>query len=439
MTNSQDFVADLHIHSRYAYACSKSLTLPNIAATARTKGIQLLATGDFTHPEWLAELEAGFFEVGVGTFQHGGVNFVLGTEVSCVYKQGGRSRRIHLLLFLSSLSSVRRFNDELSRRGVKLEGDGRPSVGLSAPDLTALVFDLDPQAMVIPAHIWTPWYGMLGSVSGFDSLDECFGEMTPAVRAVETGLSSDPRMNWGVPELAERSIVSFSDAHSLPNLGRESTVFKGPPTYAGLRDAMEHNAIAYTVEFYPEEGKYHYNGHRKCGVRQMPGETAQQANAACPVCGRPLTLGVLHRVNALSSGLDGLDELDELAGLADGDGDELSTGWDGLIRSPQHRPPYMRLVPLEELLAETLGVGRRSKAVARMYQRLCKELGSELEVLARADESDLLQVAGELVAEAILRARRGQVMADPGFDGQYGTVRVWDGSKGDTLPADDFR
>ena len=413
MNSEPEFVADLHIHSRYAYACSKNLTLANIAAAAKTKGIGLLATGDFTHPAWLAELEANLTPVDGGTFQYGGVNFVLGTEISCVYRQGGKARRLHLLLFLSSLDSAARFNAALAERGVKLEGDGRPSVGMPAVELASLALDVDPEAMVIPAHVWTPWYGLLGSVSGFDSLEECFGELTPLVRAVETGLSSDPAMNWGVPDMAGRAIVSFSDAHSLPNLGREVTVFRGKPTYGGLKAAVEQNAIAYTVEFYPEEGKYHYNGHRNCGVRQSPQETAAQGGGRCPVCGRPLTLGVLHRVRSLSPS------------FASGQDSEQAPGQDGFIRPPDGRPPFLRLVPLEELLSETLGVGRRSKAVGNIYQKLCAELGSELAALAWADVADIQQAAGEQVALAVLKARTGQVVAEPGFDGRYGTVRVW--------------
>ena len=412
MNSEEQFVADLHIHSRYAYACSKNLTLPNLAATAKTKGIDLLATGDFTHPAWLAELESGLVEVDAGTFQHDGVNFVLGTEISCVYRQGGKARRLHLLLFLSSLESVKRFNAELSRRGVKLEGDGRPSVGLSAADLASLALDIDPEATVIPAHLWTPWYGLLGSVSGFDSLEECFGELTPLVRAVETGLSSDPSMNWGIPELEERTILSFSDAHSLPNLAREATVFKGEPTFEGLRRGVEQNGVAYTVEFHPEEGKYHYNGHRNCGLRQSPQETEAQGSQRCPVCGRPLTLGVLHRTLSLSS----------IAG--EGEIHERGPGTDGFVQHPDGRPPFMRLVPLEELLAEAFDVGKRTKRVATVYQRLCDELGSELAVLIHASGTDIQHLAGEQVAQVVLRARAGQVAVDPGFDGQYGTVRV---------------
>ncbi len=426
MNSAGEYVADLHIHSRYAYACSKNLTLANLAAMARTKGIGLLATGDFTHPAWLGELEGGLTPVDVGTFEYDGVKFVLGTEISCVYRQGGRPRRLHLLLFLSSLDCVKRFSAELSRRGVKLEGDGRPSVGMSAVELTSMSLDIDPRAMVIPAHVWTPWYGVLGSVSGFDSLEECFGEATPLIRAVETGLSSDPAMNWTVPDMRNRAILSFSDAHSLPNLGREVTVFRGAPGYEGLKQAVEENDVAYTVEFYPEEGKYHYDGHRNCGVRQSPGETAAQADGRCAVCGRPLTLGVLHRVRSLSA-------------TAGGDGGaEAAPGPDGFIDSSDGRPPFLRLVPLEELLAETLSVGRRSKAVANVYRTLCAEFGNELEVLVRAGPWDIQMVAGEQVAQAILKARTGQVVAEPGFDGQYGTVRVWADSPGNPTQASLF-
>ena len=413
MSSQQPFAADLHIHSRYAYACSKNLTLPNLAFTAKTKGIGLLATGDFTHPAWLAELEASLDPTADGTFEYEGVNFILGTEISCVYQQAGKARRLHLLLFMSSFESVKLFNAQLSQRGVKLEGDGRPTVGLSARDLTSLALDIDPKAMVIPAHLWTPWYGLLGSVSGFDSLEECFGDLTPLIQAIETGLSSDPSMNWEVPELEERTILSFSDAHSLPNLAREATVFKGQPTYENVKRGVEQNGVAYTVEFHPEEGKYHYNGHRKCEVRQSPQETMAQGSARCPVCGRPMTLGVLHRTLSLSTRVEEASVF------------ESGAESDGFIHPPDGRPPFLRLVPLEELLAETLGVGRRTKSVAKVYQRLCAELGSELTVLIHAGATDIRHLAGEQVAQAVLRARIGQVVVEPGFDGQYGEVRVW--------------
>lgn len=383
---------------------------------ARVKGIDLLATGDFTQPQWLAELEANLCEVDWGTFEHSGVNFVLGTEVSCVFKQGGRTRRAHILVFLSSLQAVKQFIGRLSQVGAKLDGDGRPTLKMSAADLTALSLELDSEAIVIPAHIWTPWFGVLGSVSGFDSLDECFGNMAPAIHAVETGLSSDPAMNWVIPELADRAILSFSDAHSLPNLGREATVFRGSPNFADLRKAIRQNSINRTIEFYPGEGKYHYDGHRKCGIRQSPAETIGNTGGICPACGRPLTLGVLHRVLSLSARHSSRDPSMEISlqGL----------DADGHVRSPDGRPPYIRLVPLEELLAWALNVGRRTKTVADAYRRLCREFGSELEVLMRAGEEELRGVAGVVVAEAIVKARRGEVAVDPGFDGQYGSMQI---------------
>ena len=414
MSARHTFAADLHIHSRYAYACSKNLTLENLASTAKTKGIDLLATGDFTHPAWLRELQDGLTEADEGTFEYAGVRFVLGTEVSCVYRQGGRSRRLHLLLYMSSFEAVGRFSYELAQRGAKLEGDGRPTVGLSAQDLLELALDVDPMAVVAPAHIWTPWYGMLGSVSGFDSLEDCFGPMAPLVHAVETGLSSDPAMNWGVPGIRDRTIVSFSDAHSLPNLGRELTVFEGKPTYRDLRRAIEENGVSHTVEFFPEEGKYHFNGHRNCGVRQSPTETEAQQDSRCPACGRPMTLGVLHRVRSLSPPADN----------EEGSATQQS-GVEASVSSGHKRAPYLRLVPLEELLAETLQVGRRSKKVRTVYTQLCAELGSEIEVLARSGADDIRALAGERVAQAILKARAGEVNVEPGFDGQYGTVKVW--------------
>ena len=342
MSTRHTFSADLHIHSRYAYACSKNLTLETLASTAKTKGIDLLATGDFTHPAWLRELQDGLTETDEGTFEFAGVRFVLGTEVSCVYRQGGRSRRLHLLLYMSSFEAVGRFSYELAQRGAKLEGDGRPTVGLSAQDLLELALDVDPMAVVSPAHIWTPWYGMLGSVSGFDSLEDCFGPMAPLVHAVETGLSSDPAMNWGVPGIRDRTIVSFSDAHSLPNLGRELTVFEGKPTYRDLRRAIEENGVSHTVEFFPEEGKYHFNGHRNCGVRQSPTETEAQQDSRCPACGRPMTLGVLHRVRSLSPPADN----------EEGSATQQS-GVEASVSAGNKRAPYLRLVPLEELLAES--------------------------------------------------------------------------------------
>ena len=264
------FTADLHLHSRYAYACSKRLTLANMATWAKVKGIELLSTADFTHPAWLAELEENLTPAGDRDYEFDGVRFVLGTELSCVYRQGDRSRRVHLLVFAPGFEAVRGIREMLIKLDSKLNGDGRPTVKASARELTARLLEIDEACMVVPAHIWTPWYGMLGSKSGFDALDECFGDMARHISAVETGLSSDPEMNWGVPGLAGKTIVSFSDAHSLANMGRELTVFGGEAGYRDLAAGLKDNGVERTMEFFPEEGKYHLTGHRRCGISQTP-------------------------------------------------------------------------------------------------------------------------------------------------------------------------
>ncbi len=388
------FTADLHLHSRYAYACSKNLTLANMAAWAKIKGIELLSTADFTHPAWLSELEDNLTPSKDGDFESGGVRFVLGTEISCVYKQGGRSRRVHLLVYAPGFEAVHRIRQGLESLGSKLNGDGRPTVGVSARDLTERMLEIDDACMVVPAHIWTPWYGVLGSKSGFDSLDECFGDMTPHIPAVETGLSSDPEMNWGLSAVAGKTIVSFSDAHSLPNMGRELTVFEGEPGYRDLTSGLKNNKVKQTIEFFPEEGKYHLTGHRKCGISQTPDETSK-VGTRCPECGRPLTLGVLHRVQELSTE----------AGIAGED-----------------KRPYIKLTPLVELLAHTMGRGRGTKSVSRAYYHICDELGGEIRVLTQAGLDDLRRVGGEDLAVAVTKVRDGRVEIVAGYDGQYGTV-----------------
>lgn len=285
---SMSFVADLHLHSSYAYATSSALTLDNLARWARLKGIDLLATADFTHPVWFQELKAALKEGPDGAYHYGGVNFVMGTEVSCVFRQDGRGRRVHLLVFAPDMAAAAALTREYGKFG-NLNSDGRPTLALSARDAVYLTLDTNPDCLVVPAHAWTPWYGIFGSKSGFDSLSQAFGDMVDHVPAIETGLSSDPQMNWQVPDLADKAIVSFSDAHSLPRLGRELTVFQGEPTFVGLQRGLEYNQVELTVEMYPEEGKYHFDGHRKCAVSWHPDRTLQEGDA-CPQCGRPLTL-----------------------------------------------------------------------------------------------------------------------------------------------------
>lgn len=400
------FVADLHIHSPYAFACSKALTLVNLAAWAKRKGIDLLATGDFTHPAWAAELRANLLFGSDGLYQYDGVRFVPGTEISCVYREAGRVRRIHILVLMPTLDAAEDFTRRLSQYG-NLSTNGRPTVSLSGRNLLALAVGCHPDAQVIPAHAWTPWYGVYGSRGGFDSLAECFGDLSHLITAVESGLSSDPAMNRAIPELDSRAIVSFSDAHSPGRLGRELTAFSSELSWDGLVEGLRRSAVAFTVEFYPEEGKYHYSGHRSCGV--VYGPTEEAANGVnCPVCGRPLTLGVLHRVSRLAS-----RPID----------DHLKPDADGLIDSGGLHPPFARLIPLQEVIAGVRGVGVNSRRVMREYDAVVHHVGSELAALLYASDSDLRLLAGETLTQAIMRARAGEVTVAPGYDGVYGTVK----------------
>ena len=404
---TSSFVADLHIHSPYAFACSKALTLDNLAAWAKRKGIDLLATGDFTHPHWSDALHSNLTECDDGLYEYAGVRFVPGSEISCVYRQDGRTRRIHLLVLMPTLETAAAFTGRLDDYG-KLESDGRPTVSLSSRQLLETALDCCPESLVIPAHAWTPWYGVYGSKAGFDSLDECFGDLAPMVRAVESGLSSDPAMNRAVPELDHRAVVSFSDAHSPGNLGREVTAFSASLSWDGLVNAANRGGVAYTVEFYPEEGKYHYSGHRKCGVAYGTADLARNG-PICPVCGRQLTLGVLHRVNEVSGRMTV---------------DEREPDADGFIRGDDGEPPYARLIPLREIIAAVKGVGVNTRTVTREHSAITDAVGSELNALLWASASDLEAVTEESLAQAILQARIGKVHVTPGFDGQYGSVSL---------------
>ena len=400
------YAADLHVHSSYAFSTSRDLNFDTLARWARIKGIDLLASADFTHPVWFRETAGKLRDTGDGLYEYGGVRFVLGTEVSCIARQGGRHRRVHLLLFAPSLDTVERINDALASGG-KLDSDGRPTLHMRPRDLVATLMDLDPRCLVIPAHAWTPWFGVYGSKSGFDSLEECFGDTAGRIRAIETGLSSDPAMNWRIPELDDRSIVSFSDAHSARRLGRELTVFHGEPSYAGLVDALDNQGIEYTIEFFPEEGKYHHSGHRRCDVRRSPDEVAELGEA-CPVCGRRLTLGVMQRMEELARR--------DVAVRRDDD---------GFVRTPVGRPPFRSMVSLAQILSEALGRGIQTKTVGSAYVKVIEAAGSELAALVSAPLADVERVAGERVAEGVGRVRRGEVAIEPAFDGLYGKVTVW--------------
>ena len=400
------YVADLHIHSPYARGTSRRLTFANLARWARLKGIDLLASGDFTHPQWFEETRLQLKDAGNGLFQLDGVFFVLGTELSCVFRQGGRARRVHVLVFAPGLETVERIISSLAGHG-RLGSDGRPILRLSPRDLLITLLDIDARCLVVPAHLWTPWYGLYGSKSGFDSLEECFGDVAHHVHAVETGLSSDPAMNWRVSSLDGVSIVSFSDAHSLPNLGRELTVFDGEPSYEGLEEALKTQGISHTIEFFPQEGKYHYSGHRKCGVRYSPEEVAVRGRE-CPRCGAPLTVGVMQRV-------------EELAGR------QVKTWTDsaGFVRSDNGRPPFKTLVMLREIIAQGLECGPDTMKATETYLELVSRFGSELDVLMHTPPSEIGPVAGDRVERGVARVRAGDIYIDPGYDGSYGKVQVF--------------
>ncbi len=414
---AMSFVADLHLHSSYAYATSSALTLDNLAAWGRLKGIDLLATADFTHPLWFRELEENLEPGPDGVFRHGDVNFVLGTEVSCVFRQGGKGRRVHLLVFAPDLATARALSTRFASYG-NLHSDGRPTLSLSARDAVYLALEASPDCLVVPAHAWTPWYGIFGSRSGFDSLSEAFGDMLDHVPAIETGLSSDPQMNWQIPGLEGKAIVSFSDAHSLPKLGRELTVFAGEPTYLGLQRGLRHNRVELTVEMYPEEGKYHFDGHRKCGISLHPEETLQEGTT-CPQCGRPLTLGVLHRSLQLGKGVPA--DVGKAPGSLPASHNNLPSN---AVYSGDGRPPFVRTAPLADIISAVTGRGPNTRGVLRTYNEVVTAVGSELHALLWAPESDLASAGGEDLAVAITRVRNGDIHVQPGYDGVYGQVSL---------------
>ncbi len=417
-----EIISDLHLHSKYSRAVSQRMEISQISLWASKKGIGLVGTADFTHPLWFRELKTELEEVDEGVYRAKNllerkINplFLLTTEISSIYTQDGRSHRIHNVVFAPNLGVVEEINNKLRSHGVNLMSDGRPITGLSTPQLCEIVFSASKDCLVIPAHVWTPWYSLYGSNSGFDSLKECFGEFADEVRAIETGLSSDPAMNWRIAELDKRSIVSFSDAHSPQKLGREATVFKVEDTkklkYEDIRQAIINHQIAYTIEFYPEEGKYHWTGHRSCQIKQAPEQTAK-LGTICPVCGRKLTVGVMQRVEELASRSN----------------EEVIGERDHLVKSKTGRPPYFMIVPLLEIIAEVMESTVNSQAVANRYEQMIEKFGSEFEVLLKTPIEFISQSFGEKTAEAINKVRQGQIFVDPGYDGVFGKVKIWSDS-----------
>ena len=422
------FHADLHVHSRLSRATSRDLDLEHLAWWAARKGIRVVATGDCVHPAWQAEIRDTLVAEGNGLYRlkpdlerrvwdtlpetcRRPVSFMLSTEISTIYKKGDKTRKIHHLVYAADLDAAARLSASLARIG-NITSDGRPILGLDSRDLLEITLESGPDSYLVPAHIWTPWFAVLGSQSGFDSVAECYGDLAGHIFAVETGLSSDPAMNWRVSSLDRYRLVSNSDAHSPAKLGRETTRFRGDPGYAAMRRALESGeGYGGTVEFFPEEGKYHMDGHRTCGVRLEPKETLA-LGGLCPVCGTRVTVGVAHRVEMLA------------------DRDEPVP--------PPTAGPVTSLVPLPEILSEIVGTSVASKAVAEAYNRVTAALGPELDILCTLPAEDIAAIH-PLLAEAVTRLRAGSVIRQAGFDGEYGVIRLFgDGelarlSRGDVL------
>ena len=416
------YIADLHIHSKFSRATARNMTLDTLAYWAKIKGISLLATADFTHPEWLflskeklEPLGNGFFRLkniippkndtlGSISLSPDDVSFILSSEISFIYSKKGKVRKIHLLILAPSFESVDRINSRLAGIG-NLQSDGRPILGMDAKEFVKIIANQSPECMVIPAHIWTPWFSLFGSNSGFDLIEECFEEMTPFIFALETGLSSDPAMNWLNSNLDKYTLISNSDAHSPSKIGREANVFNTDFSYKGLADAIKSKnpeKFLYTIEFFPEEGKYHYDGHRKCNVIFSPQETIQH-KYICPHCDKKLTVGVMHRVTELA---------DREFGSA-----------------PSITVPFKNLIPLNEVIAQSVEKTAECKSVRDIYFRLIHEFKSENRILEELPTAELSRVAPERVSIGIERMRKSKVKIIPGHDGVFGKINLFDSDK----------
>ena len=406
-------IADLHIHSRFSMATSKEGTPENLDFWARKKGISLIGTGDFTHPVWREELKERLVTEGNGLyhlrdeyvkeesrkFPGEGTRFVVSGEISSIYKKNGKTRKVHNVILLPSLEAADAMAQRLEKIG-NIHSDGRPILGLDSHDLLEMMLDVCPEGILIPAHIWTPHFSVLGAKSGFDSVEECFEELTPYVHALETGLSSDPAMNWRISKLDRYQLVSNSDAHSPSKLGREANLLDIDCSYEGLYRAIQTGeGLEGTVEFFPEEGKYHFDGHRKCGVSLSPVE-AERLGGICPVCGKKLTMGVDHRVEQLA---------DRAEGFVKKDGKK-----------------YESLVPLPEVISACMGYSTASKKVQGCFEQMIQTLGTEFDILRNVPSEDIKSCAGERIAEGIENVRTGNVKRIPGYDGEYGKIELFD-------------
>ncbi len=415
---SEQFIADIHIHSKYSRATAKNLDLEHIYQAALIKGISVIGTGDFTFPAWIAEIEEKLEPAEPGLFKlkqeiadklnknipescrGNKVRFILQTEISSIYKKNDRVRKNHNLIFFPGIESVQRFNSKLDKIG-NIKSDGRPILGLSAENLLELMLNVDDTGFFIPAHIWTPWFSMFGSKSGFDSINECFGSLSKYIFAAETGLSSDLPMNWRIKDLDNLSFVSNSDAHSPRFVGRNASIFNTELSYFGMRDALKNKDLkkySGTIDMHPELGKYHFDGHRKCNVCLNPVETLK-LDGICPKCGKPMTLGVLNRVQKLADRQEGY--------------------------IPENRHGYKTIVPLADILSEIFEVGPNTKTVNTNYDKAVETLGPELEILLTKDIKDIKKANIPLLSKAIEKIRKGKVSASPGFDGEFGKIKIF--------------
>lgn len=402
-----NFYTDLHIHSKYSRATSKNLTLEELAIWAKKKGLSLIGTGDFTHPAWFEEIKQKLIPSDDETFRlkpeiekeiNASVKFILTVEISTIYKKWDKTRKIHHVVFVPNLKTAEIFRNKLDAIG-NIKSDGRPILGLDSRNLLEIVLESGENSYIIPAHIWTPWFSVLGSKSGFDSIEDCYGDLAEHIFALETGLSSDPEMNWRVSKLDKYRLVSNSDAHSASKLAREATIFNIDPNYYSIMNALKTGeGYVGTVEFFPEEGKYHEDGHRKCNIC-MSAEETKKHNGICPVCGKPMTIGVSYRVNELADKKD-LNTLPKTAGKV------------------------YSLIPLQEIISEIMQVSASSKSVCNEYEKLINKFGTELSILQDIPTDEISKTSA-ILAEAIARLRKGQVIKQAGYDGEYGVIKLF--------------
>ena len=402
------FIADFHLHSKHSRATSKDMDLGNLNKWASIKGIKVLGTGDFTHPEWFRDLKEKLEPAEIGLYKlkagDDSTRFILTSEISCIYSKGGRVRKIHIIIFSPSFGICEKINTHLGWIG-NLKADGRPILGLDAKELAKIVLNISSDCLIVPAHLYTPWFSLFGSRSGFDSIEECFEDYSKYIYAGETGLSSDPPMSWRNSKLDKITLISNSDAHSGRKLGREANVFDAELNYPSIIEAIKSKdpqKFLYTIEFFPQEGKYHYDGHRNCGIKTTP-QQSRKYNNICPNCRKPLTIGVLNRV-------------EELADRPEGEKPE------GVI-------PFKSLIPLEEIIAEARGVSSGTKGVEEEYNNLIEKLGNEFKILLDVSQEELKVVTLPEIVEGIMRVRERKVYIEPGFDGIFGKIRIFSGEE----------